>query len=283
MKFLLILNFLEIDLDLLQKFRKSTLEILKNETSNPIQDLNRALRNLAAVRSALIYNTIVNSEGAKVFQGPFKGMKFFSDPSDISEGCFVPKLIGSYESELHPLIEDLKVNKPDVIINIGAAEGYYSVGLKRLLGDADVYAYDIDPKSKEKTIELSKLNKVDITCREEFFSSELNPFRKNSVLIFCDIEGDELKLFEKDEIINYENFSIVVETHMTPSGHSKDILPDLFSKTHEIKVIEQKGSNSFTVPDSISQSNHLDILLSKWEFRDHPTPWLALTPKNKAI
>ena len=72
MKFLLILNFLEIDLDLLQKFRKSTLEILKNETSNPIQDLNRALRNLAAVRSALIYNTIVNSEGAKVFQGTFK-------------------------------------------------------------------------------------------------------------------------------------------------------------------------------------------------------------------
>ncbi len=266
-------------MNILDRYRKSALDILQLKSSNPISDLNNALRRLAIFRSIIIYNTIVESEGPKVFQGPFEGMNFFSNPLDISEGCLVPKIIGSYESELHSTIEDLKLNKPDAIVNIGSAEGYYSVGLKLLLGDVDVFAYDIDPKAKEKTLELSKLNNVDISCRKEFFSSELEGLEKKDILILCDIEGDELKLFSEDEIIKYKDCRIIIETHLTKFGHSKDILPNLFSKTHDIEVIEQKGSEAFIVPKSISQSNHLDILLSKWECRTHPTPWLVLNPR----
>ena len=150
-------------MNIIDRYRKSALDILQLKSSNPILDLNNALRRIAIFRSIIIYNTIVESDGPKVFQGPFKGMTFFSNPRDISEGCLVPKIIGSYESELHLIIENLKINKPDVIVNIGSAEGYYSVGLKLLLGDVDVFAYDIDPKAKEKTLELSKLNNVDIS------------------------------------------------------------------------------------------------------------------------
>jgi hypothetical protein len=271
------------DLNILDRYRESAIKILQVKSSDSVLDLNNALRRLATIRSILIYNTIIESEGSKIFQGPFKGMNFFSNPADISEGCLVPKIIGSYESELHPFIDDLKINKPNIIINIGAAEGYYSVGLKLLLQDTDVFAYDIDPKSKEKTLELSKLNNVNISCRDEFSSSELNDLEKKDIFILCDIEGAELNLFNEDEIIKYKNCRLIIETHSTNIGHSKDILPNLFSKTHNIKVIEQTGSDSFEVPEIISQSNHLDILLSKWECRTHPTPWLSLTPKNKAI
>ena len=272
-----------ISLNLLERYRKSAIEILQFKSSDPILDLNNALRRLATVRSILIYNTIIENEGSKIFQGPFKGMNFFSNPADISEGCFVPKIIGSYESELHPFIEDLKINKPNIIINIGAAEGYYSVGLKLMLKNTDVFAYDIDPKAKEKTLELSQLNDVNISCKGEFLSSELDGLEKKDIFILCDIEGSELNLFSKDEIMKYKNCRLIIETHSTKIGHSKDILPNLFSKTHDIKVIEQKGSDGFEVPKIISQSNHLDILLSKWECRTHPTPWLVLTPKNKPI
>lgn len=267
-------------MNILDRYRKSTIEILQTESSDPISNMNKALRRLATLRSILIYNTIIESEGSKIFQGPFKGMNFFSNPRDISEGCLVPKLIGSYESELHPFMDELKINKPDVVINVGAAEGYYSVGLKLMLENIDVLAYDIDPKSKEKTLELSKLNNVEVACKNKFLSSELDGLEKKDIFILCDIEGDELKLFSKDEIIKYENCRIIIETHSTKIGHSKDILPNLFSKTHDIKIIDQKGSDSFEVPESIVQSNHLDILLSKWECRTHPTPWLVLTPKN---
>ena len=270
-------------MNLLDHYRKSAIDILQSKSSNPILDLNNALRRLATLRSIIIYNTIIESEGSRVFQGPFKGMNFFSNPQDISEGCLVPKIIGSYESELHSTIEDLKINKPDVIINIGSAEGYYSVGLKLLLENTDVFAYDIDPKAKEKTLELSKLNNVDISCKKEFFSSELDGLEKKDILILCDIEGDELKLFSKDEIIKYQDCRIIIETHLTKSGHSKDILPNLFSETHNVEVIEQRGSDAFIVPKSIAQSNHLDILLSKWECRTHPTPWLVLNPKVREL
>ena len=271
------------NLDLIERYREAAIKELQVKSSNSKTDLNKALRKLAFFRSILIYNTIVETHGSKVFQGPFKGMNFFTNINDISEGCLVPKIIGSYESELHSYIDDLKRNKPDVIINIGSAEGYYSIGLKTMLKDIDIFAYDIDQKARDKTIELSKLNNVEVFCRGEFLSSELDDLEKKDILIFCDIEGDELKLFNEDEITKYENCRIVVETHLTKLGHSKDILPDLFSKTHDIEIIEQNGSNSFEVPEIISQSNHLDILLSKWECRTHPTPWLTLTPKNKAI
>ena len=113
--------------------------------------------------------------------------------------------------------------------------------------------------------------------------NEFNRLQKKDIFILCDIEGSELNLFNEDEIIKYKNCRLIIETHSTKIGHSKDILPKLFSKTHHIQVIEQKGSDAFEVPEIISQSNHLDILLSKWECRTHPTPWLSLTPKNKAI
>jgi len=66
------------------------------------------------------YNYIFNLfKEKKVLNGPFKGMQY---PSLNSTGsALFPKLLGSYERELHYEIEDMFNKKFNKIIDIGCA------------------------------------------------------------------------------------------------------------------------------------------------------------------
>jgi hypothetical protein len=62
--------------------------------TNPSSSLNSALRLLGKWRSVLIQNTLIQSQGTVVMQGPLAGMDFLSHSA---EGCHIPKLLGCYE------------------------------------------------------------------------------------------------------------------------------------------------------------------------------------------
>src|SRR5437763_947178 len=53
--------------------------------------------------------------------GPFAGMRFVNDAVG---SAYIPKLLGTYENELVAQVERICSLKPDLIIDIGAAEGY---------------------------------------------------------------------------------------------------------------------------------------------------------------
>ncbi|WP_299504968.1 hypothetical protein [Cypionkella sp.] len=90
--------------------------------------LEQAFRHLAKWRSELISNTLVGRSGTKVLSGPFRGMDY---PVRASEGSRAARLMGSYESSLAPVIEEIVTKAYPVIIDVGSAEGYYAVGLAR--------------------------------------------------------------------------------------------------------------------------------------------------------
>ena len=92
----------------------------------------------------------------KVLNSPFKGMMYPRFDSVGSAIC--PKLIGSYEKELHPVIEKLKGRTYTEILDIGCAEGYYAVGLGLLFNDARIYAYDLDPKARLLCRQMAEIN-----------------------------------------------------------------------------------------------------------------------------
>src|SRR5438876_11547620 len=64
--------------------------------------------------------------GCGVSNGSFRGMAYVPEAVGSS---LLPKLIGSYEQEITPAIEEMVAKRPPRIIDIGAAEGYYAVGL----------------------------------------------------------------------------------------------------------------------------------------------------------
>jgi hypothetical protein len=56
-------------------------------------------------------------------------------PNEISwgDGDQASKLLGLYEKELEPALETVVQSKPDAVIVVGCAEGFYALGLARLI------------------------------------------------------------------------------------------------------------------------------------------------------
>src|SRR5690606_29129834 len=64
--------------------------------------------------------------GLQITAGPFEGMKYLEQ---VAGSALLPKLIGSYESELHAALLDMTRRGHRLIIDVGCAEGYYAVGM----------------------------------------------------------------------------------------------------------------------------------------------------------
>lgn len=237
--------------------------------------LQSALRLLAKYRSTLIQNTLVARHGTKVHAGPFAGMDFVERST---EGCHVPKLLGCYEEELHGVIEEIGSRQYDCLLNIGSAEGYYAVGLKRLLADTRVCAFDIDENAQQACRSLAAKNGVSVDVGGEFTPANFADF-PGRVLVWCDIEGAEIELLDPVKAPALMHMDMVVELHQSRSGHARDVVPQRFAETHEVEIISARGHNP-ELPDFLHDSGHLDQLLAQWEWRSEPTPWAVLRVKN---
>ena len=140
------------------------------------QKLEQTLRALAKWRSQLIGATLVARSGTMIQDGPFKGMAYVAS---ASEGGIAPRLLGVYETVLHDVFLSAPAQGYDAVLNVGCAEGYYAVGCARLLPNATVLAWDIDPVAREKCLDLARLNGVEarINLRERFEASHVNAVR----------------------------------------------------------------------------------------------------------
>jgi hypothetical protein len=210
--------------------------------------------------------------------GPFKDMEF---GDDVADGCLIPKLLGCYERELHLALDDAISRKPDVIVNIGCAEGYYAVGLARLLPDAQVYAYDINDRARERCATTARINDVAnrVTIRELFSAQDFAAFQGQRVLVICDIEGGEYDLLDPTLAPALDGFDLIVETH--PLGQKPTFdFARRFLKTHEIQIIRPVAGDPGAHP-ILAELSHRDGLLALFE-RLEPTPWVYLKSRNQA-
>ena len=92
--------------------------------------------------SADIDRYVTANHGDAVQAGPFAGMRMVArQPGGFS----TPGLIGAYERELHDVLERLIASGGyDRVVNVGAGEGYYAVGLARRLPDIPIIAFEAD-------------------------------------------------------------------------------------------------------------------------------------------
>jgi len=175
-----------------------------------------------------------------VKHGPFKGMKY-SEAKSVGSS-FLPKLIGSYEAELHPTIEVVCQNNYSDIIDIGCAEGYYAVGLAMRFPDAKIHAFDTDEEAIRLCQEMAALNGVD---RERFLIGDfcdtqklLNISIQGKGLIICDCEGYEKELFTPRAAEKLAQHDLIIETHDCFDIEISTYLYNIFIKTHDIEVIQ---------------------------------------------
>ncbi len=257
--------------DVHQIAMRHVLDILSRSEARNADKLAQISHLLGKYRSELIKRRVVQAIGLEVQSGPFSGMRM---PSQVAEGCFVAKLLGTYESELHATLMSLGGRSPECVVNIGCAEGYYAVGLARLWEDVAVFAYDGNPTAQRLCRRMAVENGVSerITIGGSFSSQDFQQFAGRRVVVFCDIEGGELELLDPERAPALREFDILVEMHDTPHSLTSQLLPARFEPTHRVHRFSLGGRDPGQFP-ILQDLSHLDQLLAIWEWRSGPTPW----------
>ena len=242
-------------------------------------ELNESLRRLGRWRARLLANTFVARQGATIFQGPFAGMAYVNH---AAEGSLIARLLGVYESELHPHLQAFAEAGLDCVIDVGCAEGYYAVGLARMMPGIVVYAHDIAEEARAACAELAAMNGVSdrVIVGGEFAPDGFEAFAGRRVLVIVDAEGAEVDILEPALSPALAGMNLIVETHDLYRPGALATLVERFSPTHDIVRVDQQPK-TYALPDWLRELPHLDQLLAVWEWRVQPTPWLVMTPKPR--
>jgi hypothetical protein len=173
----------------------------------------------------------IEKHGTVVQSGPFAGLIY---PLDAAIGRWSPpKLLGTYEMELHPFLYTAHDRRYDCVIDIGSAEGYYSTGLARML-QVPVLAYDPEPHERAFAVLMAESNGVShlVKMADLFTVDEMRRLASRRALVVCDCEGFEGSLFRPDTIELTRNWDLMIELH----GEADALLPAL-NWPHKIAVI----------------------------------------------
>lgn len=223
----------------------------------------------------------------KVRVGPFAGMRYV----DGSVGsAYLPKLLGLYERELVSTIEEVCASLPGLIVNIGAGEGYYAVGLALRNPQARVIAFESRPEGRRALLRMAQLNDVESrieirgwcepTGLREVLESRrtcLRPF------VLCDAEANEADLLEPQLVPGLCSTDILVESHEFIRHGITDALRQRFALTHQIQQIWQttRSREDFpfkTLATSALPGSYLDWAVSEW--RPERMCWLWMKTRE---
>lgn len=233
---------------------------------------------------ALIREHVSHRTEGKVQSGPFEGM-LFGKRSVF--GAHTPKLLGSYEKELHPWLELITQLEFERIIDIGCAEGYYAVGFARCLPEVQVEAYELQERAHPLIAEQAERNgvreRISIRggCDTEVLSETLS--EASSTLIFCDVEGYEKILLDPQKIPSLYDTHMLVEVHDHKVAGTSKALQERFASTHRICHIPQQTRTLQDLPTPDFLLERIPLLAHRYalnEYRAPATYWMWFEPKN---
>lgn len=247
------------------------IEIVQQQTLPPAARIAQVTNAALRYRVAVLGSAVSKQTNFIVPYGPFAGMRCINGSAGST---IVPRLLGSYEAELHDTIKNFSRRGYQRVVNIGCGEGYYAVGLARLLPAAHVFALDPEPAARSLCNALAELNEVAdrITLMGNCTPHSLQELAHPGSLIVCDCEGAELELLDLVTVPNLSQCDILVEMHDFLSPDTSITLANRFRSTHTTRVIPQSSRNLQDYP-ILSSLNEFDRLLSMYESRPGPTPW----------
>lgn len=187
------------------------------------------------------YRWIARITRNKVVTGPFKGMKYIY--RSVGSSLF-PKLLGTYEMELWPEVEQAIERSPQLVVDIGAAEGYYAIGLARRLPSARIVCFEAQETLHFLLREMASLNHVtDRVALHGLCTATLldeNLGSASSALVVCDIEGAEEEVLNPENVPALRHADILVELHDIGVPGVSDRIRQRFEATHTITKITSR-------------------------------------------
>lgn len=224
------------------------------------------------------------SPDLRVLHGPFAGMVY--PTADSTGSTLHAKLLGCYEQELHPFIEQAIANPADGVVDVGCAEGYYAVGMAMRTPSSKIYAYDTEARAHELCRAMAAANGVAdrVTLGQFCNAAELIRLASTGrLLVISDCEGYEGTLFTDEVCQALRHCTLIIEIHDFLRPDTSALLLPRVSRHHHVKRIR-------TVPDPVRpQVFHyaeLDALddaariEAMSEQRPLPMEWFICTPRE---
>jgi SAM-dependent methyltransferase len=219
-----------------------------------------------------------------VQNGPFKGMQYPESVSVCSE--LLPKLLGSYEFELSQILEQICAAGYSDIVDIGCAEGYYAVGLAMRIPEVKVFAFDVDREAIRLCQQMAQANNVSSRVIISSFCSKATltkiPFTGKG-LVISDCEGYEKELFTEETAVFLGHHDLLIETHDFIDISISSYLHRIFTKTHDIELIQSIDDIQKAQKYAFKEIEEFDldtrrVILA--ERRPAITQWLFMRPRK---
>ncbi len=195
----------------------------------------------------------------------------------------LPKLLGTYEEELNPFLEDLIAAAPDLVVDVGSAEGYYAVGMALALPAARVIAYDINPDANSQLMSNAARNKVAHRietpgpCTPAILEAVLSGAKSPAVISDC--EGYEFDLLDPALVPSLKNCRMIVEIHPDESTRILESFLSKFRATHTIQKVSSRTRNLSDWPTALGHYRLSDaereVALRERSFAQD---WIVLEP-----
>ncbi len=222
--------------------------------------------------------------GNRVPQGPFQGMRYIR--ACVGSALW-PKLLGTYELELNPAVEELIRWQPDVIINAGAAEGYYAVGMALRCPQAIVAAYEMFAEGRKLVKLLAAKNHIgsQLQLAEELTPALLQERLAKAVrpAVILDVEGAELELLDFQRCPDLRKAFVLLENHDVASGSTLPEMRRRFEATHAVEEIPIAPRTLADLPAGLRSLARIgwkeELLKLMDEGRYAAPPWLKLQPR----
>lgn len=195
----------------------------------------------------------------RVLSGPFSGMRYVQEAHGSS---YLPKLVGSYEKELHPVLERLFLQPFRRIVDVGAAEGYYAAGFAKRFPSTEIIAFEAVPEARKLLFHLLAINgligRVDVrdSCAPPDLASAAD---SRDALILMDVEGAELELLDPARVPALKSATILFESHH-PRPVIQEVVLSKYAGTHRIELVTGRERTYRDV-------THLNPL-ARWYVRD---------------
>jgi len=267
---------------------KQLLNALPPEISIHISNfLRRSVASNASRKQSREINGIVTKLGTiTVMSGPFAGMLYPYLAN--AQGGYLPKLLGTYELELHDTWRMLSKKSFKQIIDVGAAEGYYVAGLSISFPSAIVHAFESERPLHAAIKKTAKLNRLEgrvelygkCTCAKlSGLLSQADVAR--ATLLVLDCEGAEDYLLDPELVPGLREVTIVVEVHDGLVLQVGDRIANRFWDTHNITIVNTRPRRMADAPLQCKLTKmHAEIALS--EGRSGPMRWFVMDPKSSS-
>lgn len=216
----------------------------------------------------------------QVLEGPFKGMAYTNESYGST---LMPKILGTYELELHEVLSKQLQRQPLKVVDVGAAEGYYAVGTLYSNPQAHVTAFEATGEGRTLMLQLAKKNgvqdrlQIEGLCTPVSFNAALH--RNPGALVVMDVEGAEEQLLDPEAVPGLTACTIVVEIH----DDLGILIRQRFEASHNILSIASRQISPsdikvtfFRLIASLSQRLTARLL----QERPYAMTWLYMVPKR---